>query len=328
MKATPVLGTGGVRTGANWCPLRCNVVDMDHSIDTTRWSPQLVRDLGSPGASTASAALDLAAHGIPVFPCAPGEKHPLTTHGFHDATTDLGAVSRWWSRWPEANLGIPTGAASGIDVVDVDVHPSGSGFEAFGKAQRAGLVADWAWQVRTPSGGLHAYFLRWHGQEHRSWQLPGHHLDFRGDGGYVIAPPSRVVVADGNEHHYELIAVASHRPLSIDGTALRNFLEPPGRHGPPPDLPMAGARPDKLAAWVANRPEGDRNGGLFWAACRMVESNYPFQTAAAVLGEAAEHAGLSDREAAATIRSAYRIASRLGPVSSAGPTRAAEAVRL
>ena len=97
---------------------------------------------------------------------------------------------------------------------------------------------------------------------------------------------------------------------------------------PPPDLPSAGARPDKLAAWVATRPEGDRNGGLFWAACRMAESNYPFQTAAGVLGEAAQQAGLSDREAAATIRSAYRIATRLGPANPAGPTRAVEAVTL
>ena len=300
---------------------------MNRSTDTTRWSPQLVRDLAAPDTSLASASRALAAHGIPVFPCAPGEKRPLTPHGFHDATAEPGAVSRWWSAWPTANLGIPTGAASGIDVVDVDVHSGGSGFGTFEKAQRAGLVSDWAWQVRTPSGGLHAYFLRWHAEEHRSWQLPGHHLDFRGDGGYVIAPPSRVVVADGSERGYELVALASHQPRSIDGTALRDFLEPPRRHAPV-DLPSASARPDKLAAWVTSRPEGDRNGGLFWAACRMAESNYPFQTAAGVLGEAAQHAGLSDREAAATIRSAYRIATRLGPVNPAGPTRAVEAVTL
>lgn len=301
---------------------------MNPSTATTRWSPQLVRDLAAPEVSPASAARNLAAHGIPVFPCAPGEKRPLTPHGFHDATAEPRPVSRWWSTWPTANLGIPTGAASGIDVVDVDVHVGGSGFGAFEKAQHAGLVSSWAWQVRTPSGGLHAYFLRWPGQEHRSWQLPGHHVDFRGDGGYVIAPPSRVVVADGSERGYELVALASHQPRSIDGTALRNFLDPPRRHAPPPDLPSAGARPDKLADWVASRPEGDRNGGLFWAACRMAESNYPFQTAADVLGEAAQQAGLSDREAAATIRSAYRIATRLGSANPAGPTRAVEAVTL
>lgn len=301
---------------------------MDHSLDTTPWSPQLVRDLAAPDCSLASAARHLAAHGIPVLPCAPGEKRPLTPHGFHDATAEPGTVSRWWTAWPTANLGIPTGAASGIDVVDVDVHSGGSGFGAFEKAQHAGIVSGWAWQVRTPSGGLHAYFLRGHDQEHRSWQLPRHHLDFRGDGGYVIAPPSRVVADDGSARRYELVALASHQPCSIDGTALRDFLEPPRRHAPPPDLPSAGAHPDKLAAWVASRPEGDRNGGLFWAACRMAESNYPFQTTAGVLGGAAQQAGLPDWEAAATIRSAYRIATRRGPANPAGPARAVEAVRL
>jgi hypothetical protein len=301
---------------------------MDHSTATTCWSPQLVRDLTAADVSPASAARELAAHGVPVFPCAPGLKRPLTPHGFHDATSDPGTVSRWWSLWPTANLGIPTGAPSGIDVVDVDVHAGGSGFASFQKAHQAGIVSGWAWQVKTPSGGLHAYFLRWHNQEQRSWQLPGHHLDFRGDGGYVIAPPSCVVAADGQEHGYDLVALASHQPRSVNGDALRSFLEPPRRVAPPRDLPAADARPDKLAAWVASRPEGDRNGGLFWAACRMAESSYPFQTTAAVLGDAAKSAGLSDREATATIRSAYRIATRLGSVSPAGPTRAVEAVRL
>lgn len=304
------------------------MVDMDHSPAATRWSPQLVRELTAADVSPASAARELAAHGVPVFPCAPGQKRPLTAHGFHDASSDLGTVSRWWSLWPTANLGIPTGSISGIDVVDVDVHAAGSGFDSFQKAQRAGIVSNWAWQVRTPSGGLHAYFLRWHDHEQRSWQLPGRHLDFRGDGGYVVAPPSRVVAADGNEHGYDLLALASDQPRSVNGDALRNFLDPPRQLGPPSELPNASARPDKLAAWVATRPEGDRNGGLFWAACRMAESSYPLQSAAAVLVDAAQSAGLSDREATATIRSAYRIAARLGPVNATGPTRAVEAVRL
>lgn len=103
-----------------------------------------------------------------------------------------GPVSRWWLLWPTANLGILTGAASGIDVVDVDVHAGGSGFGAFERARHAGLVSNWAWQVTTPSGRLHAYFLRLHDREQRSWQLPGHHIDSGGHGGYVVAPPPRV----------------------------------------------------------------------------------------------------------------------------------------
>jgi hypothetical protein len=91
-------------------------------------------------------------------------------------------------------------------------------------------------------------------------------------------------------------------------------------------MPAVGARPEKLAAWVASRPEGARNHGLFWAACRMVEDGHSFDTTASVLGEAAQAAGLPEREATTTIRSACRIACRLG--TPPGPTRAVEAVSL
>lgn len=104
------------------------------------------------------AARSLASAGVPVFPCVPGEKRPLTRRGFHDATTDLNQVSAWWRRWPSANLAIPTGPASGIEAVDIDIGSTGSGFHAFQQARRDGLVHGWAALVRTPSGGLHVYF--------------------------------------------------------------------------------------------------------------------------------------------------------------------------
>ena len=82
-------------------------------------------------AATASdlptAAFTFAGAGIPVFPCVPGGKQPLTTRGFHDASANPAQVTAWWRHWPDASLGLPTGAASGVDVVDVDVHPDDSG---------------------------------------------------------------------------------------------------------------------------------------------------------------------------------------------------------
>ena len=265
----------------------------------------------------------LATRDIPVFPCTPGGKQPLTSHGFHDASTDLATVRSWWQRWPDANIGMPTGAASGVDVVDIDVHSGDNGFAAFERARSASLTDGWAWLVRTPSGGVHAYYLRGLVEEQRSWQVPSQHIDFRGEGGYIIAPPSRV---DGRA--YDLITVAQHRAAPVDAAALRAFLEPPRPARPPAAMPAIGARPDKLADWVASRPEGARNHGLFWAACRMVEEGHPFDSAATLLGDAARSAGLSDQEAVTTIRSAYRIATRLGAASIARPTNAAEAVSL
>ena len=279
----------------------------------------------SAGTAPPAAAMNFAQYGIPVFPCAPGGKQPLTPNGFHDATASPGIVDAWWRRTPDANIGVPTGAPSGVLVVDIDVHPGGTGFDAFERASSAGLTDAWGWLVRTPSGGLHAYFASSSHAEQRSWQLPGAHMDFRGDGGYVIAPPSRISV-DGQTRAYAVIAVAQHQPRPLDSRSLRQFLEPPRPLPPPRSLPAVGSRPDRLAAWVAGRPEGARNHGLFWAACRMAEDGHCYDATLSMLGEAARSAGLPDREAETTIRSAYRIASRLSAARRPDPTTGVEVV--
>ena len=291
-----------------------------------RWTPDLLRELAA-ARDLPSAANDLVGHGVPVFPCAPGGKRPLTAHGFLEATTEPTVVGSWWDRWPDANIGVPTGPVSGVDVVDVDVHSAGTGFGYFEKARRAGLVDGWIWLVRTPSGGAHAYFPA--DGKQRSWQVPNKHIDFRGDGGYIIVAPSRVTAGDGVSRSYRHIAVARHHdPRSVDAASLKAFLDPPRPMQRPVDLPPVGARPDRLAAYVASRPEGGRNRSLFWAACRMAEEGHDFTTATSLLTEAACLAGLPEREARTTIQSAYRTATRLGPTISERPTNTIEGVRL
>lgn len=302
-----------------------------HATSSPRWSPALVAGLGQ-SATPADTAAMLASAGIPVFPCVPFQKNPLTEHGFHDASTDTSVVTEWWRRWSDANVAMPTGFASGVDVVDIDVHASGSGFDALQQARSTGLLGTPAWVVSTPSGGMHACFLRTGSVEQRSWQAPGRHVDFRGDGGYVVLPPSTVVQPNGVARPYRVVNIATRQPDAVDANPLRRFLEPPRPTRPPADLPNLGARPDRLASWVATRGEGERNSGLFWASCRMAESGARFDVAATVLGAAAQSAGLTEREAMTTIRSAYRIANRLGPPPVAGerlgPSRTAEGVRL
>ena len=106
-------------------------------------------------------------------------------------------ITAWFARHPDWNLAIATGAP-GPDVLDVDEHgPAGNGYAAFARLSRAGLLDGAAAYVRTPSGGLHAYFT---GSDQRNGHLPAHHLDFRSRGGYVLAPPSQV---DGKP--YQLI---------------------------------------------------------------------------------------------------------------------------
>ncbi|AYY12998.1 DNA replication protein [Actinobacteria bacterium YIM 96077] len=262
----------------------------------------LLRRIGD--LSLSSAAEAYAAVGVPVFPCIPGGKRPLTRHGFHDATTSQARVHAWWQRWPEANIGLATGSRSGFDVVDVDVHPSGSGFRAFRSACRAGLADGWACLVRTPSGGLHAYYPGTATQ--RCWSLASAHIDFRGIGGYVIAPPSTVTNDDGSHRSYLVVAIR-HRAQPVDGEAVWALLAPPmPTHDSTSTPPQADASIERIAAWVAVQPKGNRNSALYWAAHRYAEHGVTEASAHRSLGAAAQRSGLDATEAHVTIRSAYR----------------------
>ncbi len=254
--------------------------------------------------SLALAARNLAAAGVPVFPCVVEGKRPLTRRGFLDASSDPEQVAAWWSRTPDANIGIPTGAPSGVVVVDVDVHGPHDGRAAYQRATDAGLVDGAGLLVRTPTGGAHVYFPAAPGREQRSWQAAAG-VDFRGDGGYIIAPPSRRII-DGTVRRYEVADIAAHSVGTVDAARLRDFLDP--RPVAPPRVSGGSMDVDseRLAAWVAGRGEGERTRGLFWAACRLAENGVSPADALDALGAAAQSAGLGDREITTTVRSAYR----------------------
>jgi hypothetical protein len=216
-------------------------------------------------------------------------KAPLTRNGFKDATTDAAVICEWWRRWPAANVAIATGAP-GPDVLDVDIKDGGSGFEGFNRLKRTGYLRGARALVQTPSGGLHVYFA---GSGQPSGRLPRRYLDFKAAGGYVLAPPSRV-----HGKPYELL---DHRAgtARLDWQAVRQLLDPPQPGSPRQPRNGDGAA---LAAWVASQPEGNRNAGLFWAACRAAECGHD----PALLLPAAVQAGLPEAEAQRTIASAAR----------------------
>lgn len=251
------------------------------------------------------AALALAAAGVPVFPVAAESKRPLTRRGFHDASTLLSQVELWWGAHPQANLAIPTGARTGVVVVDIDVHGQVNGYDALARAHDAGLMNGWEFTVRTPSGGLHIYHPAAGASEQRSWQAARAGIDFRGDGGYIIIPPSARTVHD-HLIAYTLEQFNTQQPFPLDADQLRVFLDPkPLVHrqnataGKPIEV-------ERLAAWVARRQKGERNHGVFWAACKMAESDVPAAAALDALTVAGGQAGLTEREVLTTVRSAYR----------------------
>ena len=133
-----------------------------------------------------SAALHYAELGYAVFPCVPGDKAPLTEHGFKDASADSEVIKAWWARWPRANVGLAT---EGLLVVDID-----------GADNR--WLADEPLKQReleiapisiTPSGGRHHLFRQPEGKAWRNTArriAPG--VDTRANGGYIVGPPSLV----------------------------------------------------------------------------------------------------------------------------------------
>lgn len=139
--------------------------------------------------------LDYAARGWPVFPChwvGERRKRPLTAHGLHDASRDPAIIAGWWRRWPEALIGVPTGRAIGAVVLDVDVKDDrANGFDTLDTLGFAILPE--TPMVHTASGGLHLYFVAPEGVDFRNTggargRGIGPGLDWRGTGGYVIAP--------------------------------------------------------------------------------------------------------------------------------------------
>jgi putative DNA primase/helicase len=128
------------------------------------------------------AALAYAAKDYPVFPCV--NKKPLIKNGFHGATTDAETIKRWWARWPQASIGMPTGSPSGVAVADLDKKNGKDGLAKVPHWQERSPVV-----ARTPSGGAHLF--------HKADGAPGctsdaiaPGIDTRGDGGYVLVPPS------------------------------------------------------------------------------------------------------------------------------------------
>lgn len=147
------------------------------------------------------AAVKYAKRGWSVFPVRKN-KTPYTPNGFHNATTDLNVITRWWQEYPDANVGIATGSMShGLTVIDIDIDDSKGihGDESFQDwCDEEGVFIDSLTAV-TGRGGKHLYFTSTYPYGNKTGCLPG--VDIRGEGGYVIAPPS--IHENGNPYYFD-----------------------------------------------------------------------------------------------------------------------------
>jgi hypothetical protein len=203
-------------------------------------------------------ALALAARGFRVFPChtmrgdagklhcscarsdcgSPG-KHPRTLKGLLEATTDEATIRAWWAKWPDANIAVRTG--DGLVVLDVDPRKDGTS---------NGL--DLPETLRVVTGGLGEHWYMQGSDVPNSVELIGPGLDVRGDGGYVLAPPS--MHASGRRYEWDsgggdtvaaapqwFLSVAKQRRLK----AVPAGVEEPGAF-------IAGGRNDALTAMAGS----------------------------------------------------------------------------
>lgn len=186
--------------------------------------------------------------------CASPGKHPigsLTPQGVLNATTDPQMIREWWAVYPDANIGIATGDASGVIVVDID--PDHGGETSLRNLEsRFGLIPE-TWTVETGGGGLHLYFQMPPVNVRNSAGAVGPGIDVRGNGGYVVAPPS--AHASGTPYRW----MVGHTPQAIAVAPLPSWViertEPAG-------MRTVATLPRKIA-------EGQRNVVLTSAAGTM-----------------------------------------------------------
>jgi len=270
-----------------------------------------------------TAAINYGTSGVPVFPCLNSEdKRPLTANGFKDATTNADQIEAWWRKWSSALIGLPTGNASGLFVIDIDVKHGNNGLETLAALEKEHGPLPETLTVRTWSGGEHRYFIyprdidltKYKPLGNSSGRL-GRGIDTRGEGGYVIVPPSQI---DGKFYEYINFGV---KPAPLPAWVLKILLRPLDDEKPTqaarPFNPVDdahGGTPYGIKALegiidkTANAPKGERNINLFESAIRygaLQAGGELTDAGIGVLKQAALQTGLTLDEVEKTFKSGY-----------------------
>lgn len=209
-------------------------------------------------------------------------KHPRTAHGFKDATRDLDAIASWFDVSPEPNIGVPTGEANGIVVLDVDPRNAGDATLADLESRFGPIPAT----VEQSTGGGGRHFVFRHPGVRigcRSGFRPG--LDLKADGGYIVVAPS--LHTSGRRYVWEL----SSRPGEVAIARMPAWLHELVTQGkraeqPAPPGPIAGAldggredtdaRESRCVAYLKKAPDAISGHGGHDATLRAACECYRF----------------------------------------------------
>jgi hypothetical protein len=252
-------------------------------------------------------ALHCARADWPVFPCKPTGAAPLTKRGFHDATTDVNQIRQWWTKHPDASIGVPTGIA--FDVLDVDHNDF-----AEGVADLPDCTTEGGPIVRSGGGNWHLYFKPTGlGRRIRF----SNHCDWLGTDGYVIVPPSGHKSGGTYQWFTAGVLKLTDAPAALVEAVMADS-KPKASQTPymavsrPLSTPSGSWSASGLIARVATAADGQRNTVLNWAAHAVGADVHRGKTntadAIAALGQlatAAERSGLETSEVDQTIESGY-----------------------
>ncbi len=234
----------------------------------------------------ATAAIDYARRGLPVFPLIPKTKRPACAHGKDDATVDLDRISAWWEANPRCNIGLRP--LRGYVVLDVDPR-SGGTLDALGALPQTRTAA-------TGGGGWHLWFR--HDGRVRGRLAGKTGVDIKTSSGYLVVPPS--IHPSGGRYRW-----IDETPAAPLPRHLLDAVTPPVASVPANHVRNGGGSSSGLVQTVATATEGNRNHALFWAACRAVEGGAD-PAVFADLVQAAVSVGLAEVEAQRTVQSAMR----------------------
>lgn len=184
--------------------------------------------------------------GWAVFPLKPGEKTPLTKNGFKDASKELAQIMRWWEQTPAANIGIVTGAVSGFWVLDVDKDHSG--YETLDQLLKDYSAFPRTVESVTGSGGNHVLFTMpdFEIRNNAGTKL-GQGLDIRGNGGYIVAPPS--IHPNGNAYVWDISSRPGSQEISPAPGWLLDKLKQPTQ--PTTPAPVTQEHPQSTGMYVS-----------------------------------------------------------------------------
>lgn len=246
-------------------------------------------------------------------------KHPrwdkqLLPNGLKSATTSEQTIRVWWARWPDANIGIATGAQSGFWALDKDTDKGGD-LSLEELLAKHGPLPETPEQ-RTGSGGSHYLFaMPASAVTNRVCFAPG--LDTRGDGGYIVVAPSV-----NNKGMYTWIVAPDDIPLAPAPAWLIQLVSPKQTATSAPSASHSNGHaplPKRTLQYIfSGATNGTRNAELYAAAQQFYAAGYTQQECDSKLRPRAIQDGLTDSEIDRTIASAYQSGRVSGAAAAPG----------